>query len=148
MVRYLLRRRLIAIVALFAPCSWAADPAVAQVAVERLTEILGADKRAYFAERLADSGLPAADILRIASQAVHEYSKCIVDALAESEDPRSQELLALLAQASTRQDIRDAIEQTDTGKDSAFEASLGPVVKPCMYSVNQELGLPADDDAT
>lgn len=135
--------------ALLAPaCTYAADPSEVQLATEKLTEILGAEKRESVASSLASSGLAPEEAQRIASETVLGYARCVVNALVNNEDPRAQKLLSLIAQASNRQDIRDATRKADPADVPAMEDSLDHVLKTCTLDVDQEAGLPVDDDAT
>ena len=143
------RKSVAAGLALLAPTwTYAADPSEVQLATEKLAEILGAEKRDSLERRLASSGLAPEEAQRIASEAVLGYAKCVVNALVKNDDPRSQKLLSLVAQASNRQEIKDAMHRANPTDDPALEDSLGPVVRTCALTVDQEAGLPADDDAT
>jgi hypothetical protein len=149
MRREWLRKVVTAGLALLAPTwAYAADPDEVRMATEKLAEILGAELKDSVERRLASSGLAPEEAQRIASETVLGYAKCVVNALVTNDDPRSQKLLLLVARASNRQEIRDAMHRANPTDDPALEDSLGPVVGTCRLAVDQEAGLPANNDAT
>ena len=128
--------------------AWAAEPIDVQAAITKFAIAMEADDTRSLRAKLQGSELDTDKIQQIVSEAYMRYAKCVVNALINSDDPRLVTLLELLAAASTKSEIYDAWDLANPTDDTSFGDDVLPIFIPCAQTVDQELGLPADDDAT
>ncbi len=118
-----------------------ADESVETKAAAYLSNVLYSVTHEVLDARLRQSGLPKEDIEEMTESAARFYAICVVDALVSDAIPGSKVLLKKLANGASSDEVQETFSEATLTEVEEMTVQLESVIVPCLYTVNQELGI-------